>query len=155
MSDRRCALSGLDPRAFTTARWACVVLDRRSAEACSSRAGWLRRQLGLALWLLNVLTFVAAMQVSGLPHQVVDLVVHDDCADDCEHSDTDDDDDGSECPPGCPTCHNCVHAQALYVPENAAGLTMPPAMNEGATEPRDDAPPTNPFRDSVFRPPRA
>lgn len=129
-----------------------VLLDRRRAESFSSRAGWLRRRLGV-LWLLNVLTFVVAMQVSGLPHQVVDLVFHDDCAADCEHG-TDTDEDGSECPPGCPTCHNCVHAQALYVSENVGGLTMPPAMNEAAVERRADGPPTNPIRDSVFRPPR-
>jgi hypothetical protein len=101
--------------------------------------------------LVQIVALVFAVQMSGVAHRVADLLFHDDCAAQCGHERSDDDD--SECPPGCPTCHTCAHAQVPYVP-GAPSLALPPVVTlvvppdaEHFALPRGEVL-------TVFRPPR-
>lgn len=126
----------------------------RDASALPSHGRWLRRRLGRVLLLLQVCAAVLALQVSGFPHLFADAVFHDDCAADCDHESSPGDDGDSDCPPGCPTCHACAHAQAMYVPR-AIGALVPPAIAITPPPTESERAPTLPFSDSVYRPPRA
>lgn len=97
---------------------------------------------------MQVLVVLLSFQISGVAHRIADTLFADDCAADCG-----DEGDDSDCPPGCPTCHVCVHAQALYVPRGIAAPLPPTTMLAPAAAIDDDAPLFS-FRDSVFRPPR-
>ena len=115
---------------------------------------WRARRFGRFLVALQVLALALSLQVSGLAHGLADLCFHDDCAGECERDPLNDTDGDSECPPGCPSCHACVHVQSLYVPVGAA--LVAPAVTDVAVPPlAASQPPGNPFRASVFRPPRA
>ena len=102
---------------------------------------------------MQVLALALALQISGFAHRLADLVFQDDCAADCGREPLDDADGDSECPPGCPTCHACAHAQSLYVP-GAVAMTGPP-LTEVSEPPRAASdPPPDSFHASLFRPPR-
>ncbi len=98
---------------------------------------------------MQILVVLLSFQISSVAHEVAHAFFEDDSATDC-----DDEREDSDCPPGCPTCHGCAHAQALYVPRGIAAPLPPTTMQAPAAAKDDDAPLFS-FRDSVFRPPRA
>ena len=101
---------------------------------------------------LQVLTVALSLQISGLAHRVADALFDDDAAAECGREGSGDQDD-SECPPGCPSCHGCAHAQSLYVPP-AGAIMGPPILGVLAAPTREERVPPLPILDSVFRPPR-
>lgn len=106
------------------------------------------------LLVIRALAVLLALQVSGLAHFSADVLFHDDCSADCSHEKTRGHDTDSDCPPGCPTCHACTHAQAMYVPRAVAALVPPTIL----VPPRPNAterPHAIGFHESVYRPPRA
>lgn len=112
------------------------------------------RRLGRWLPLLRAIAAVLVFQVSGFAHAFADAVLNDDCTADCSHEGSTGGGRSSECPPGCPTCHACSHAQAMYVPR-AIGAPVPPAIAITPPPQESDRAPTLAFDDSVYRPPRA
>ena len=104
----------------------------------------------LVFALLRAVLVMLAVQASGLPHLVADAVVADDTS---EHSSPCSDDDKS-CPPGCPSCHVCVHMQAVFVPRTALLSVTSRAVEMPRSLVTDSSPPTPPSA-SFFRPPRA
>lgn len=130
------------------------VLSKDSTRVRWTHRGWRGRAFGRLLVVLQVFALAVSLQVSGLAHGLADLLMDDDCAADCAHDPLRDADGDSECPPGCPTCHGCVHVQSLYLPR-AASLLAPPMTDRALPPLAASDPPTNPFRASVFRPPRA
>jgi hypothetical protein len=105
------------------------------------------------LRLLQVVALAFAAQMSGVAHPIADLVFHDVCAAQSMDGRPADGDDDSECPPGCPSCHSCAHAQVPYV-RKAPRLEVPPLVTV------IDTPPSTHFAlprgelPFVFRPPR-
>jgi hypothetical protein len=126
-------------------------LHRSRHRAASIRARFGRCR-GLIILLLQILAVSLVLQISDLAHVAADVLGHLDATADCGHERSGDSGD-RECPPGCPTCHSCAHAQAPYVPRTAhvgtAPITIAPAPDE------EDGPPTQNERSSIFRPPRA
>ena len=92
-----------------------------------------------------------ALQLTGLVHVVSDALCL--TADDIPaHFFTDD--DGSDCPPGCPSCHHVNGGVAAPPPQFVE--TIAPAGEEGAGEVvYRFLEPLAPALDSVFRPPRS
>ena len=105
------------------------------------------------LRVVQAVAVVLALQISGFAHFAVDVLEHLQCSADCEHERSSDD-DGGECPPGCPTCHSCAHAQAGYVPR-APSLIIPPDVGERAREREVGGVPPSQDLPSLFRPPRS
>ncbi len=102
---------------------------------------------------MQVLCVAMSIQVSGLAHFAADAFDRATCAaDDCDHRRAGDDGDG-ECPPGCPTCHTCAHAQAPYTP-HATSLLDAPVLFVADREPVDTMSPPSRRLPGVFRPPR-
>lgn len=97
---------------------------------------------------------ILALQVSGFAHTFADAVFHGDCAADCDHDAAPGEDRNTDCPPGCPTCHACSHAQAMYAPR-VIGALMPPCISITPQPDVNASAPTSPFLDSVYHPPRA
>lgn len=120
--------------------------------AIPSHHARLRRQLGRLLVLLQVLGVILSFQIAGLAHPLADAVFGEDCAAECGDENSNEPD--SECPPGCPTCHGCAHAQALYAPRVAAPLA-PPTLELIPAPMLHESAPQQPLLESVFRPPRA
>lgn len=113
-----------------------------------------RRQAALALRVVKVLVLMLAVQMSGVAHHIADLVFHDDRDAHCGHERSGGTDDDSECPPGCPTCHACAHAQVPYVPGTPSLTVSPLARVIDRPRPEPFGLPRGevPF---VYRPPRA
>jgi hypothetical protein len=95
---------------------------------------------------------LAAAQTTGLVHVAVDVATaiagiedHDECPDE---------QNGRECPPGCPICH-CSHSTVALPPVVAAAFVdaFDPATTV-APEPTAAAAPRAPVLPGVYRPPR-
>lgn len=116
-----------------------------------------RRQLAFSkrvlLAFLRVFAILVAVQISGFSHFVTDTLaaagVVERHSDDCN-----DEPDGRECPPGCPTCH-CSHCGTSALPPpmrgpeiSVVGISSPTVIqSEGRA-------PSEPELPSVYRPPR-
>jgi len=115
------------------------------------RAPW----LAYAVACLRVLALVSLFQLSGAPHLAGDAFEY---ALTGEHHDDDEreQDDGHECPPGCPTCHHVHALNASLPPAIAVDLSWTPMTDGVVVEWRvaDDAPASLP-PSPLFRPPRA
>lgn len=117
------------------------------------RAPW----LAYAIVCLRGLALISVFQLSGAAHLAGDAFEY---ALTGEHDDHDDDEreqeDGHECPPGCPTCHHVHALNASLPPAIAVDLSWTP-MTDGVVvewSVADDAPPNVP-PSPLFRPPRA
>ncbi len=113
------------------------------------------QQMGrLLLHAMRLLAFALAVQLSGSPHLLADAVFgHEDSWDLGSADPCSDDEDGRQCPPGCPTCH-CVHAQVPFTSRIEPPQDLPRLFVPTYGERRDEFPPSPPPR-SLFRPPRA
>jgi hypothetical protein len=115
------------------------------------------RALRWLLALCQLCAVVASFQLSAVGHFVSDIAQviavghhqHDGDAD------SDEDDPGHECPPGCPNCHH-VHLSGASLPPAAFAVSFLPAAEASAPSKGvgDEAPPA-PQLPSVYRPPRA
>jgi hypothetical protein len=103
---------------------------------------------------LRAVALCLVMQLSGVAHFALDLWLSGAAAAQHFH-DSNDDDDGEPCPPGCPSCH-CAHVSpALPVPsEMPAVVDLYPLLEVAWFPYRDGAPPPATPR-FVYRPPRA
>lgn len=128
-----------------TSTWVAEPQRRRRQRA---------RTAALLVVVLQVLSVVAAFQVSGAAHLAGDLVeyvtlghhVVDEAENDPNH----------HCPPGCPTCHH-VHFSGASLPATVSlPMTWAP-MSEGRVAEWMPSPnaPADPELASVFRPPKA
>ncbi|MBK9266987.1 MAG: hypothetical protein IPM54_45330 [Polyangiaceae bacterium] len=115
---------------------------------------WPRRTMRLVHVFVVAMRLVVAMtavQITGIPHVVADVAAiaqGSNHAEDCPN-----DEDGRECPPGCPSCH-CTHAM------NALPSVAPPTLLdllapiEVAIALYDPAEPSGPDPAALYRPPR-
>ena len=102
--------------------------------------------------VLRAVVVALALQMSGVLHFAVDLWLEGEAA--AAHFGGQGDDDGEDCPPGCPTCH-CVHASpALPIQMDAIAPELLPAF-EVAWAPYESRTPPPLAPRSVYRPPRA
>lgn len=128
---------------------------RRDESPLQMRVPWGTKSLRVALVLrvAQVVVLALAIQVSGAAHVVADLVFHDDGAAQCGDGGGGAGDDDRDCPPGCPTCHACAHAQVPYAPAAPAlgvapVVTVTQRVHVGhCSLPRGEPP-------FVYRPPR-
>src|SRR5262245_25297240 len=126
---------------------------RKSLWTLCARVVHARRARGrigrLVLAAARILALALSIQMTGAPHVLADAFFGDACGD-CSS----DERRGDPCPPGCPTCHTCAHAQVPYVPrpETVQGAWALLVLRR--ERPSAVAPPSSP-PGSVFRPPRA
>lgn len=107
----------------------------------------------LLLVVVRVIVAVTAAHITGIPHVVRDVVaaVH---GDNVTHEQCPNEEDGRECPPGCPSCH-CAH------PMNALPSASPPMVLEFlipievAMAPYGAQAPPGAEPTSLYRPPRS
>lgn len=108
------------------------------------------------LWYqtLRVLAAVLLLQLSGIAHAAIDTwdSLADEsqqCSDGCEN-----DDNGRECPPGCPKCH-CSHVSPAVLQERAGEVVALPTPDGTATlAPHEASAPRSGEPLFVFRPPK-
>ena len=122
-----------------------------TAHAPLRRASW----LAYAIACLRLLAVLSIFQLSGAAHLAGDAFEyaltrehHDD--DDCERE------NGHECPPGCPTCHQVHALNASLPPAVSVNLSWTPMTDGEVVEwlVAADAPPSL-APAPLFRPPRA
>lgn len=108
-------------------------------------------RLAKAQLIFRVIALMALVQTSGVANVANDLLVaagmvtaHDDC---------DDDEQGGECPPGCPMCH-CFHCGMTSMPAPERGEPIEPARGEMLPRPIDATALPTPALPAVYRPPR-
>ena len=110
----------------------------------------------LFLVVVRLLVAITAMQMTGIPHVVADVVMAVHSNSGSQHQ-TDDDcpdeRDGRECPPGCPNCH-CAHPLNALPLLPASFLLDPPNFEVIAIAPYDAHAPPKPDLGAVYRPPR-
>ncbi len=119
----------------------------------SSRRHPFRRLRARLYALARVLAVVVAAQLAGVAHHAIDVVfasqgaiLHDGKSG-CAH-----DEQGDECPPGCPDCHG-THRLAATPPIAVEGLQRVHDGSESLVRPRELEAPTG-TRTAVYRPPR-
>lgn len=117
-----------------------------SPRRCSRAFAWVVAATRLCL-------FLAVAQTTGLMHVAIDVVTtiagiedHDECPDE---------QNGRECPPGCPICH-CSHGATALPPALAAAFVeaFDPATTV-APDPMQESAPRAPVMPGVYRPPRS
>jgi len=105
------------------------------------------------LVVLRTLAVCLALQMSGLPHFVLDLWLHGEAA--TQHFSACSDGGDDDCPPGCPSCH-CVHVSpALPVVAETFGASRLLPAFEMAWAPYEARTPPSLAPPGVYRPPRA
>lgn len=112
-------------------------------------AWWLPRRAHL--WFIRCFVLTAALQFSGLLHDVPDLLrsvagLADFASDGCP-----DEERGGRCPPDCLTCH-CA-AEPATLPPSVIG-SLVPAITETTFGFATKHSPQPEHQDSVYRPPR-
>ena len=125
--------------------------SRRRSRA-SARAAEPRPLLRAIRLLFSLLSLFLAVHLSGAVHAVVDLLSgHDQPA---QLAGCLDEDEGRDCPPGCPSCH-CAHGVGALPPR---GVEAPSRRPRAVAAPRffvrARGGPKNPALASLFRPPR-
>lgn len=110
------------------------------------------RLLAVVIVMVRALMFIAALDVSGVPHAFRDAVA---VAVDGElPADDRDDCEDSSCPMDCPSCHG-GHGVSAAPPAAVAAVSAPPAPLTGVvSRPSLVLFAPSPSRDSLFRPPR-
>ena len=114
---------------------------------------WLRRPHCVVVALLRLVLVLAALGISGLAPAVADLIACDEVHDAASCSDCPLEQDGRDCPPGCPSCH-CVHAGIGLPPVDALHVATLDRDVEAAAIPYEAAVPRAPPASDVYRPPR-
>lgn len=121
----------------------------KRAHRWPSRAGRLVRILLVAV---RMIVAVTAVQITGIPHVVADAVAVVQADD--RHEDCPNEDDGRECPPGCPNCH-CTHPMSA-LPFVAPPMVLDPLIPiEVAIAPYEALAPPGPEPAGLYRPPRS
>lgn len=112
---------------------------------------WMGARLRLVCSFVRVIALLAIVEASGIANIASDVLVaagvvaaHDDC---------DDDEQGGECPPGCPMCH-CFHCGMTSVPLARRSEPIEPEHRELLPRPNDATALPAPALPSVYRPPR-
>jgi len=72
---------------------------------------------------MRLIVGLTAVQITGVPHVIADVVTAIQGHEDRSHDDCPNDDGGRECPPGCPSCH-CTHVM------NALPSLAPPTVHD-------------------------
>ena len=108
-------------------------------------------RLRLAHSIVRVIALLAIVETSGIANIASDVLVaagviaaHDDC---------DDDEQGGECPPGCPMCH-CFHCGMTSLPAPPRSEPVEPERRETLPRPVDATALPAPALPCVYRPPR-
>lgn len=125
---------------------------RRRPAARSPRSRRLARLLAV---LGRVLLVLVTLQFSGITHGLVDVVqatepafVHDDGSG-CPYEEQ-----GQDCPPGCPKCH-CVHANHAVAPAVGACVVESAVALGDELGGHDALAPPRGMKSRLDRPPRA
>jgi len=111
--------------------------------------------LQLVVVAMRLIVGLTAVQITGVPHAVADVVAVIQGADEheSEHEDCPNDDDGRECPPGCPSCH-CAHAMSALPSLGPALVPDPLVAIEVAIAPYEARWRPGPEPAALYRPPR-
>ncbi|HET8935039.1 MAG TPA: hypothetical protein VFN67_16435 [Polyangiales bacterium] len=101
--------------------------------------------------LLQLLTVLIVCEVSGAVHVALDVAA---ACGQVEHGENDCEQDGHECPPGCPGCHCPNGAPAWQAPTFtlARALNLPRPAADFDWQP--DQPPREVDTSGLFRPPK-
>lgn len=113
-----------------------------------------QRRARLAWWAAVVrclVTLALALQLSGALHVVVDIACLTGDAAAAHFAD----DDATDCPPGCPSCHHVNGGVAAPPCPSAVRRVAPAADTPSRDLPYHALIPPAPARDSLFRPPRS
>lgn len=102
--------------------------------------------------LLRLVAVALCLQISGMTHGLVDVLVSMDVV--AAHADDCDDEGPGDCPPGCPTCH-CTHYAGALPPPVRGPLLKMADVGEVLEVCREARPPFEHHPRSVFRPPRS
>jgi hypothetical protein len=102
---------------------------------------------------LRLLVVFGAFGLSGLAPAVADLIACKDVRDEASCSDCPLEQDGRDCPPGCPSCH-CVHNGIGLPPVDDMQVATVNVDIETAAIPYEAAVPRAPPASDVYRPPR-
>ena len=132
--------------------------DHRKPSRTNGVRRWSFRMLRAVNVLVIVMRFVVAMtavQITGIPHVMADVVAAVQSDEDHEtgHENCPNDDDGRQCPPGCPSCH-CTHAMSALPAVPVAMVLEPLVPIEIAVAPYEAQGPPNPEPMTPYRPPR-
>lgn len=119
--------------------------------------GWAEgrsRTLCLFIAVLRVLVVLVSVQTTSVLHIVADVV--DQLSDGTVHEENDcgDDDEGTECPPGCPSCHSTHGMMASLPVPPGVPWTMTPHESDETRGWGDSLAPPKGASSSVFHPPR-
>lgn len=102
---------------------------------------------------LRLVVGVTAVQITGIPHVVADVVAMIQGDGECSHDDCPNDNGGRECPPGCPSCH-CTHVMSV-LPILGRPLELDLLTPfEIAMAPYEAQGPPGPDLAALYRPPR-
>jgi len=109
--------------------------------------------IGWLFLAFRTLALCLALQLSGAVHFAVDLWQSGEAAaDHCD--DCPDDEEGRECPPGCPSCHCTNVSPVLPSPSGPPALAVVLPLFEVAWGPHESGTPPSPSPRSLYRPPR-
>ncbi len=123
--------------------------DRRS----SLRTGRPWRFVQVLVVAMRLIVGLTAVQITGVPHVVADVVTAIQGHEDRNHDDCPNDDGGRECPPGCPSCH-CAHVMNA-LPAMAPPTVLDPLIPiDVALAPYVALEPPGPEPAALYRPPR-
>lgn len=127
----------------------------RKASRVRRRSMLTMRLVHMVVIVLRLVVTMTAVQITGIPHVAVDVIAAMQSDEHQEHTDENcpNDNDGRECPPGCPSCH-CTHAMSalpVAAPSTVLDWLIPIEM---ATAPYEAQGPPNPDPLTLYRPPR-
>ena len=111
------------------------------------------RLLRILVIALRMVVSVTAVQISGVSHAVADVIVAVQGGDEYEHN-CPNDNDGRECPPGCPSCH-CTHAMNALPSVGPSFVLDALIPIEIAIAPYEAQSPPGPEPGALYRPPRS
>lgn len=123
-------------------------MARRRGLVGRSRPRW-----GWLFLAFRAMALCLALQFSGVVHFATDLWLSSvGAAERC--GDCPDDEEGKECPPGCPSCH-CTHVSPMLPePSGAPALVGLLPLGEVTWGPHQSGTPPSPAPGSLYRPPR-
>jgi hypothetical protein len=119
----------------------------------STKKRRIRIALRIVAWVTRIIVTLVAMQLSGLGHVAMDLLVAAHTV--VDGADCPNEKPGRDCPPGCPGCH-CAHG-GIAVPPSSLKTAALPILGEGGrvhVRPSEADAPSEALLPSIFRPPR-
>ncbi len=127
----------------------------RKTRRIRQRSLFVMRLVHRVVVVLRLIVAMTAVQITGIPHVAADMIVamQSDDHEDHSHENCPNDDDGRQCPPGCPSCH-CTHAMSalpVAAPPTVLDRLIPMEM---AIAPYKAQGPPNPDPITLYRPPR-